>query len=260
MSGNPRSLLLLPLRILWSVWVVSAFVATFAVLSAAGYLIPESPRWALAVRRFSGLWGRVFLAISGIPVVVGGKARLRRIHPVVIVANHSGYLDIPIVMGSLRGDFVFLAKKEMKSWPVFGRIMRNAGHLFVDRSAATRGRIISDMKAAFRMGSSILVFPEGTFNPEDGLQPFALGAFKAAVVGRCPILPVAIRGSRRIFRPGDFMLNPGLVRVKIGKAIPPRGRGKDEVRRLRDRARAFILAHCGEPDGTAVPDAGGDSR
>ena len=75
MSGNPRSLLLLPLRILWSVWVVSAFVATFAVLSAAGYLIPESPRWALAVRRFSGLWGRVFLAIFEISRELGRNVR-----------------------------------------------------------------------------------------------------------------------------------------------------------------------------------------
>jgi 1-acyl-sn-glycerol-3-phosphate acyltransferase len=51
---------------------------------------------------------------------------------------------------------------------------------------------------ALRGGRSLVFFPEGTFLRPPGVLPFRLGAFKAAAEARCPVVPVAIRGTRAI--------------------------------------------------------------
>ena len=63
-----------------------------------------------------------------------------------------------------------------------------------------------------------------------------------------PILPVTLRGTRSILRGDQWFPRRGAVSVRIGEPIPPDGEDFAAALRLRDKARAAILAHCGEPD------------
>ena len=90
------------------------------------------------------------------------------------------------------------------------------------------------------------MFPEGTFDGVPRLLPFRLGAFRAAVDAGCPVVPVAIRGARRIFPAGTWLLRPGRIEVTFGPPLRPRGPEWSEIVRLRDAARSFIAEHCGE--------------
>jgi len=108
-----------------------------------------------------------------------------------------------------------------------------------------------------RNGDSVFIFPEGTFTGDDGVRPFQLGAFKAAVASGAPIVPVSLAGTRRFLRDGTYLPRPTSVTITIHPPIYPRtpGKAKDQVEssdwheliRLRDATRAAIVRHAGEP-------------
>src|SRR5258705_9602546 len=79
----------------------------------------------------------------------------------LLVANHLGYLDI-VLLGALT-PCVFVAKSEVKGWPVFGWFARLAGTIFVDRdNRRDAARTNETIRAALRDGALVVLFPEGT--------------------------------------------------------------------------------------------------
>lgn len=120
-------------------------------------------------------------------------------------------------------------------------VIRKVGHLTVERT--DRSRSVADAErvtAVLRKGASLLFFPEGTFLRQAELLPFKLGAFKAAVDARCPVIPLAIRGTREILPAYAWLLWPGPITISIGTPIRPEAGGWREMVRLRDAARAEI--------------------
>jgi 1-acyl-sn-glycerol-3-phosphate acyltransferase len=103
------------------------------------------------------------------------------------------------------------------------------------------------MAAAVSAGRAVAVFPEATFTAAAGLRPFRLGAFKVAVETGTPVVPVAIRGARRVLRGDDWLPRPGTIRVWIGEPVIPDGADWAAALRLRDRIAEAIAAQCGEP-------------
>jgi 1-acyl-sn-glycerol-3-phosphate acyltransferase len=118
-------------------------------------------------------------------------------------------------------------------------------------------RQMREMETLLREGESIFVFPEGTFTSEDGVRPFQLGAFKAAVDAGVPIVPVSLAGTRRFLRDGTYLPRPTSVTITVSPPIYPRVTSAaanaeetsawHELIRLRDTAREAIARHSGEP-------------
>jgi 1-acyl-sn-glycerol-3-phosphate acyltransferase len=132
------------------------------------------------------------------------------------------------------------------------------GHLKFDRTdAESRLRQAQEMEDFLLHGESVFVFPEGTFTREDGVRPFQLGAFKAAVATGAPILPVSLAGTRKFLRDGTYLPRPGGVTITLSPPIYPRtasgaddsadASGWHELIRLRDATRDAIVRHTGEP-------------
>ena len=110
---------------------------------------------------------------------------------VLVVANHRSYLDIVVILSHM--EAAFLAKAELKSWPVFGYAARKGNTVFVDRSDA-RSRAKSRQALAERIsqGISVVVFPEGTTTKGPGLLPFKNGIFHLASGRDIPVAPVSV--------------------------------------------------------------------
>jgi 1-acyl-sn-glycerol-3-phosphate acyltransferase len=89
----------------------------------------------------------------------------------LLVCNHLSYVDI-LVLASLT-PAVFVAKREVKSWPVFGWFARLAGTLFVDRERRTRvGQTTNEIQSALDQGALVILFPEGTSSGGETVLPF----------------------------------------------------------------------------------------
>jgi 1-acyl-sn-glycerol-3-phosphate acyltransferase len=92
------------------------------------------------------------------------------------------------------------------------------------------------------------VFPEGTLLRHTGLLPFRTGAFLTAVHAQLPVVPVALRGVRSVLRDETWYLRRAPISITISPAVAPEGSDWNAALKLRDRVRADILKHCGEPD------------
>ncbi|MBI3981527.1 MAG: 1-acyl-sn-glycerol-3-phosphate acyltransferase, partial [Gemmatimonadetes bacterium] len=195
------------------------------------------------------LGARLILRAIGCRLTVEGSDHLRATGPVILASNHCSYIDTLALMALLPLDFVFVAKREVRSWPVIGTFVRKARHLTVDRWDPRQS--VADARAvssAIRDGDSVAFFPEGTFVRATGLRPFRLGAFEAAAETGRPVVPLGLRGTRRVFRDGVWLPSPGPISLWIGQPLePPTTREWQAVLELRDRTADAIAARCGEP-------------
>jgi 1-acyl-sn-glycerol-3-phosphate acyltransferase len=158
-------------------------------------------------------------------------------------------LDGLIVSTILPGVYRYIAKREFTAQPLAGIFLRRLGAEFVERFDPGRSVLDARRLAALaRSGKRLVFFPEGTFGAQPGLRPFHLGAFLAAAEAGVPVIPMAIRGTRAILPYPRWLPRRAPVEVVIGAPIFPQGHGWEAAIRLRDAARAHILAHCGEPD------------
>jgi len=91
--------------------------------------------------------------------------------PGFLVANHLSYLDIPVLAAV--APCVFVAKREVRGWPLFGWFARMAGTVFVDRERRTdAGRAVAAMRALAGRGVTVVLFPEGTSSDGRAVLPF----------------------------------------------------------------------------------------
>jgi fatty-acyl-CoA synthase len=209
--------------------------------------------------RFTASALKLLFAISGIRVRVVGKEFMDTAGAKIYAANHTSYFDVlPLIMG-LGVSYRFVAKMEVGRMPFIGTFLRRMGHLTFDRTDRdARLEQSKDLEDLLLRGESVFVFPEGTFAPEEGVRPFQLGAFKAAVETGAPIIPVAVAGARQILREKTWLPRPGSVTITLSAPIYPQAianhaagtrEGADwhELIQLRDATRAAIASNSGEP-------------
>ncbi len=166
-------------------------------------------------------WANGLLWALGVRVTQCGPLPDLRKHPLVLVSNHQSLVDIPVLL-SLLPEIRIIAKKELFRIPLFGRAMRRAGFLEIDRSNRARAfHTIDEAAERVRAGTSILVFAEGTRSRDDHIQPFKKGAFVLATSAQVAVVPVAVRGANRRLPKGALSLNPGTVHVAFGAPLPP---------------------------------------
>lgn len=109
----------------------------------------------------------------------------------LLVCNHLSYLDI-IALSSIR-PCVFVAKRDVAGWPLFGWLARCAGTIFVDRhSRFAAGAVVDLMRGAIAAGSLVALFPEGTSSDGSSVLPFKPALLESAVQLNCPITAGAI--------------------------------------------------------------------
>jgi 1-acyl-sn-glycerol-3-phosphate acyltransferase len=104
----------------------------------------------------------------------------------LFVFNHVSYLDI--VTLAARHPVVFVAKKEVRSWPVIGWIAASAGTLFIDRKKRSDvARITEAMGELLKQGIRVCIFPEGTSSDGSRVLPFRTSLLEPAIAHDYPV-------------------------------------------------------------------------
>jgi 1-acyl-sn-glycerol-3-phosphate acyltransferase len=170
-------------------------------------------------RQAERFWAWTLMKLGGIKLDVYGRDNLPQNETVVYMANHQSDLDWPIIFRTIPGQYLFLAKKELFSLPIFGTYMKIQQYIPIERtkirkSLKTYQKIISLIKA----GNSIVIYPEGTRSYTEELQRFKLFSFSFLREAKVRVVPVAIDGSIHIQKKGSRLINPGKVNVNI---LPP---------------------------------------
>jgi len=215
-----------------------------------------------AAGRFTSAALKVLFATVGCHVRVVGKEYMDTPGAKIYASNHTSYFDVLPLMLGLGVPYHFVAKLEVRHMPFIGTFLKQMGHVWFNRSDGdARLRQQQQIEQLLQQGESVFIFPEGTFTREDGIRPFQLGAFKAAVSGNVPIIPVSLAGTRKFLRDGTYLPRPTDVTITLSPPIYPRGAvapagnastSNDsadwhELIRLRDETRHAIAQHAGEP-------------
>lgn len=180
---------------LYGGWCALVFgVLIFGLLSACVLLLPELQRR----RRVAGALIRATMWLCASPLRVQGA--MPGTKPVMVVANHASYLDGLLLTAALGPEVSYVVKDDASRWPLVGRVLQRLGVVFIARDEVQMSaRQTRALLKRLRAGDSLGIFPEGTFRAEPGLLPFKLGAFMLAARTATPVVPVAIRGSRRFY-------------------------------------------------------------
>lgn len=228
-------------KTIWICFVASAAtVALFFPITAAA-LIGRKGNAAFLLCR---LWGLIMLAATGVRVRLRGDGRIDLKQSYVIIANHQSFFDIPALVTRLPVPFRWVIKDEVRKAPLFGQALLASRNIFVDRS--NREKAIASIDRGLHhlpSGVSLLFFAEGTRSMDGRLLPFKKGGFVAAVKGNLPVLPVAVKGTRKILPPGTVAYRSGKAEVVLGPPIFPLGAGNRDMARLMEETRSTIAAN-----------------
>lgn len=128
-------------------------------------------------RRFPNWYHRQVCRILGIRIEIDGE--VARDRPVLLVANHTSWLDIPVL--SAVAPVSFVAKKEVGGWPFVSSLARLQRSVFVDRARRTAvGEAAGEILARLAQGDAIVLFAEGTSSDGNRVLPFMTSLFAAA--------------------------------------------------------------------------------
>ncbi len=110
----------------------------------------------------------------------------------MLAANHVSWLDVYSLISVCPARFV--AKSEIRNWPLLGWLSQNAGTLFIERTKRSdTARINQDISNALTIGDRVAVFPEGTTSDGTALRHFHASLLQPAVAAETLLYPVAIR-------------------------------------------------------------------
>eukprot|EP00752_Nemacystus_decipiens_P009208 g8224.t1 len=178
------------------------------------------------------LWGRMSLWNMGVrPKVEGAELLPPRDEPVVFVANHGSYLDIPVT-NFLPRTVKYLMKAELLWLPIVGWKAVLARDIFVHRSTQSSfRRLLKSTTRSLKAGNSIMTFPEGTRSRDGRLGQFKRGPFTMAQRAGVRVVPVTITGVTDAMPPFAMapLRKPRNVRLVVHPPISTEGRPMKEL-------------------------------
>lgn len=151
-------------------------------------------------------WSKQLLTILRIQVTMPLHAALPA-QAALIVANHVSWLDIFVINSQQSCRFV--AKADIRGWPVLGWLSEKAGTIFIARGKQREvRRVYEGLVTSLQVGERIAFFPEGTTSAQGTLLPFHANLFEAAIESNKPVQPIALRyldQQGRLHHAADFI-------------------------------------------------------
>jgi 1-acyl-sn-glycerol-3-phosphate acyltransferase len=162
----------------------SALRAGLVLATFMAFTLPLMPvqalllrTWPKGARRFPHWYHRQVVRLLGIRLTVEGNVEQGM--PVLLVANHTSWLDIPVL--SAVAPVSFVAKKEVDSWPFVAWLARLQRSVYVDRNRrAGVGDTATEMATRLASGDALVLFAEGTSSDGNRVLPFKTSLLAAA--------------------------------------------------------------------------------
>ena len=160
-------------------------------LSGLAQILIRFPRLSQAQRGLRvQAWASRLVQLLGVELQIRGPVPVQG--PLLLVANHISWLDIVVLHAAHHCRFV--AKADVRHWPLVGRLATGGGTLYIERASRRDAlRVVHHMARALQEGDILAVFPEGTTGDGERLLPFHANLVQAAIAAQAPVQPVALR-------------------------------------------------------------------
>ena len=141
--------------------------------------------------------------------------RVPRTGPVILAANHTSFIDPPLVGSGLTRDINYLARESLFRFPVVGAILRSWNAVPVDRDGGG-AKGLKIILGRLLAGGGIILFPEGTRTKDGNLQPARSGIGLTVIKSAAPVVPVRVFGTFAAYGRNHKFPRPKKVAVKYG--------------------------------------------
>ena len=244
------NIVLFPFRFLYKIYFAIWFSVLLIVLYPVFKIIflnEKRFKYAFTLMR---AFAKILMFVSGVWIKVENREKFSVKGPYLICANHSSFLDIPVIYAVFPTYFTFVGKKEIEKWPLFRIFYTSGMNILVDRHNQ-RGDIkaFRSMIKVIDKGDPLFIFPEGTITKNaPKMGEFKSGAVSIALKKKIPILPITfVSNWKRLERKGIFKgkAGPGNSKVIVHDFISPE--------EMKDMSPAELIAKLktiiGEPIG-----------
>ena len=218
-----------------------AFFLVTVAFGTVSLLVSLVDKTGRAQHQIARVWARVCVRVSGSSITVRGAEHLRKHAVAVYAANHTSYMDTPVIFSSLPFQFRILAKKELWSIPFIGWYLGRSGQIQIntENPHATLSSLGAGAKA-LRSGMPLFVFPEGGRTSDGELKPFLSGAAYLAIRAQVPLVPIALDGVYDLLPIHARHFYPGELTITVGRPIETKGMNLRQMEELTQRLRAEI--------------------
>jgi 1-acyl-sn-glycerol-3-phosphate acyltransferase len=225
-----------------SVILVVVAVAVTAFMSTCAFLFPLISPGENKAHKVANLWARMLLWLASTKVDVIGRENVLTDKPQIFMANHQSDFDILIVLAHIPGQFRWIAKKELFKIPIFGKAMRSAGYIEIDRQDHEKAlKSLDEAAQKIREGKSVVTFPEGTRSKDGTIKPFKQGMFHLAIRAGVPIIPISIIGASEIMPKRTLKVRPGRITMVIDRPVDVSGYTIETRGELIEKVRGIII-------------------
>ena len=194
------------------------------------------------IHRLARIWARYLLLLTSVRVQVIGVDNIQKGKPQIFMVNHHSVFDIFVLLAQIPSQFRWIIKRELFKVPIFGKVLRVAGYIEVDRQHHEKALKSLELAAAkIRDGKSVMTFPEGTRSAEGAIRPFKQGIFYLALQSGVPIIPISIIGTGDIMPKNSLQIIPKDVLMIIDRPVEVSGYQVDTRQELISRVRDIII-------------------
>lgn len=190
------------------------------------------------------VWSKLIQFFVAVPLQIESKENFPNNSGYLVVSNHASYLDIILMFGIVPGNFVFMGKSELLSWPflsyVFGKTDIPVNRMNMKQAQ----KALNEAAIKLKENISIIIFPEGTM-PEGApkMGRFKSGAFRLAAEQNVPVVPITFVNNWKLFSDHTDCFRrgkPGTAKVIVHKPIYPKGNSREDVVNLCNEAFELI--------------------
>jgi 1-acyl-sn-glycerol-3-phosphate acyltransferase len=188
------------------------------------------------------VWARALLFASGVQVEVEGLGHIDPAGSYIFMANHTSYMDTPVVLANISVQFRFLAKRGLFQIPLLGTHLSRAGHIPVPRDdprAAVKTLQLA-AETIQQKKTSLLVFPEGGRSHDGSLRSFKEGGAYIAIRAGVPIVPLVLMGGNHVLPYGAGIVKPGKIVMRVLEPIETSGLSLKDRGQLTARVRGLL--------------------
>ncbi len=203
--------------VFWSVCALIIFVSFYIIKIMVIFFHIEE---IFAVHRARRIWAKLSLRFSGVKIRVEGLSHLKSHKSYLLASNHQGYLDGLLLSSIIPQYFRFLLWNKIFKIPIFGPLVRRSGCIPIsDNNYKEALESILKVTELTKSGELFVIFPEGRLTRDGKLGAFGRGCAVIALNSKIPVIPIAIKGSFEVLSRGQWILRPGMIKLKIGEPI-----------------------------------------
>ena len=238
---------------LWRVWFYILIAVPIIVMFPFLLLFTSKEKYYPQFFFLARVWAKIILYGMGFYPIVKKLETPQKGKSYMFVANHTSMTDIMLMLSIVKNPFVFVGKKELAKFPMFGFFYKRTC-ILVDRgNVKSRQEVFQQAQRRLNQGVSICIFPEGGVPDDESvlLDTFKDGAFRLAIDHQIPIVPLVFFDNKKRFSYTFFSGSVGKMRAKILPFFSTENLDQSHKRVLKENVRAAIYTELEQKETSA---------